>query len=288
MKFAISNWIYGDESLEVTFQRLERYGYDGIEIRGEPSFYPADEVKALCKKYGITVSSVAGMYEWPNPDRDLANPDPRVRHAAVDYLIGAVEWAAELSAPMVVVVPSAVSKTSPVGVGDSPEDWEQRKQHEWALAVESLQEVSKTAEREGIWLAIEPINRYETFLVNNVEQVQKMIGEINSSTAKILLDTFHMNIEEVDPAEAVKKAGSKLVNVQIADSNRQAVGQGHTNFPSIVHALKEINYQYALTLEPLPPLPNPYFAIRMPGLQGLRDEYAQVCITRLKEYIQRD
>lgn len=288
MKFAISNWIYGDEPLEVTFKRLQRYGYDGIEIRGEPSFYPADEVRELCKKYGMTVSSVAGMYEWPNPDRDLANPDPRVRRAAVNYLIGAVEWAAKLSAPMVVVVPSAVSKTSPVGVGDSPSDWEQRKQQEWSLAVESLQEVARTAEREGIWLAIEPINRYETFLVNNVNQVQKMIGDINSSAAKILLDTFHMNIEETDPAEAVKKAGSNLVNVQIADSNRQAVGQGHTDFRGIVHALKEIGYQHALTLEPLPPLPNPYFAIRMPGLQGLRDEYAELCIKRLREYILQD
>lgn len=93
-----------------------------------------------------------------------------------------------------------------------------------------------------------------------------------------------MNIEERDPAEAIRKAGEPLVNVHIADSNRQAVGYGHTDFEAIVRALKEIDYQGALALEPLPPVPDPYVAARLKRYHHLRDLYAEECIARLRRY----
>jgi sugar phosphate isomerase/epimerase len=92
-----------------------------------------------------------------------------------------------------------------------------------------------------------------------------------------------MNIEDKDLAEAVRKAGSLLINMHISDSNRGAVGHGHTDFKAIVQALKEINYQGTLTMEPVPPVPDAFMAISMKEFLPLRDVYAEECITRLRQ-----
>jgi len=284
MKYSISNWIYGDEPLRETFKRLKRYGYDGVELMGEPRLYRVAEIHGLCREFGLHVLSIAGIYPWPTEERDLANPDPRVRERAVNYLGECVDLASGVGAPLIIVVPSAVAKTSPVGQFESEEEWVAAAEREWNYAVESVKTAAAYAEQEGILLAVEPINRYETFLVNTVDQGLRFVSEVGSSAVKLHLDTFHMNIEEKDPAEAIRKAGELLVNLHIADSNRQAVGYGHTDFEAIMKALKEIDYQGALALEPLPPVPDPYIAARLKRYQPLRDTYAEKCIMLLRQY----
>lgn len=282
MKYSISNWIYGDEPLEVTFQRLQKYGYDGVELKGEPKLYQTGEVRKLCKKYNLSVLSIAGIYPWPTLERDIASPDEGVRKKAVDYLQNCVDLAAGVGAPLVVVVPSAVGKTSPIDSFEDEEEWIQEKERVWNYAVLSVREAAKYAEAKGILLVIEPINRYETFLVNTAEEGLRFIAEVNSPAVKIHLDVFHMNIEEANPAEAIRRCGKLLMNLHISDSNRMAVGDGHVDFRAIMYVLKEIRYQWALTLEPVPPVPNPYVATRLKRYEYLRDKYAEQCITRLK------
>jgi len=130
---------------------------------------------------------------------------------------------------------------------------------------------------------VEPINRYETFLVNNAQEGLKFVAEVESPAVKIHLDVFHMNIEEPNSAEAIRCCGKLLINLHIADSNRQAVGEGNVDFRAIMQSLKKIDYQWALTLEPLPPVPDPYIAARLKRFESLRDEYAKKCITRLRK-----
>lgn len=284
MKYSISNWIYGEESLRTTFERLKRYGYDGIELKGEPQEYHAEEVNQLCGEFDLEVLSIAGIYPWPTEERDLANPNPQMRKRAVSYLTECVDFASAVGAPLIIVVPSAVAKTSPVGHFESEEEWLAAAEREWDYAVESVKTAAAYAEQEGILLAVEPINRYETFLINNVDQGLRFVSEVGSRTVKLHLDTFHMNIEEKDPAEAIRRAGELLVNVHIADSNRQAVGYGHTDFEAIMTALGEIGYERALALEPLPPVPDPYIAARLRRYEHLRDVYAEECIARLRQY----
>ena len=84
MKYSISNWIYGNEPLRVTFQRLQKYGYDGVELVGEPQRYDIQEVKGLCQEFGLSVLSVIGWSIWPL-ERDLAHPDPQMRQKALKY-----------------------------------------------------------------------------------------------------------------------------------------------------------------------------------------------------------
>lgn len=283
MKYSISNWIYGDETLEATFQRLQKYGYDGVELKGEPEFYQVKEVNKLCKKYNLKVLSIAGIYPWPTRERDIASPDDEVRKKAVSYLKSCIDLASGVGAPLVIVVPSAVGKATPVDNFRGDEEWIQEKDMAWSRAVSAVREAAEFAVEKGILLAIEPINRYETFLVNTAEEGLKFVKEVNSPVVKIHLDTFHMNIEESAPSEAIRSCRELLVNLHISDSNRQAVGDGHFDFKAVMDALKEINYKGALALEPLPPVPDPYIATRLRKYEYLRDRYAEQCITNLKK-----
>lgn len=281
-KYCISNWIYGDEELQTTFRRLQRYGYDGVELMGEPDKYEIKEVRSLSNKLRLQVLTIAGMYPWPTDDRDLSNPDPGIRARAVQYLKNCCDFASELGARVIIVVPAAVARTQPVGNPRNEDDWLKAYDNEWKWAVDCIGKASIYAEKKGVFLAIEPINRYESFLVNTCEQAIKMKREIGSPAVKIHLDTFHMNIEERSLADAIRLAGKDLVNLHVADSNRTAVGEGHIDFRSIFQALLDIDYQWTLSLEPLPPVPDPYIAARIKRFEPLRDDYARFSIERLK------
>lgn len=283
MQYAISNWIYGDEPAAVTFKRLQRFGYHGVELTGEPDRYDPDDLRRLADDHGLRFTSIAGMYPWPTDSRDLSNPDPAVRARAVQYLQRCVDFAAGLGAPLVIVVPSAVSKVAPVGFADDPEAWPAAVRREWNFAVESVRQAGAYAAARRILLAVEPINRYETFLVTTASAALRFIQDVELDAVKVHLDTFHMNIEEPDLAEAVRQVGSRLVNFHVADSNREAVGCGHTNFRAILQALKDIDYSGALVLEPLPPVPNPYVAARLKTSAAIHDRYAELSIRRMKD-----
>ena len=105
MQYAISNWIYGNEPLRDQFIRLAQYGYEGIELVGEPDRYSIPEVKGLCKEFGVRVSSVLGWSIWGIPGRDSDSPDENERSAALEYCKSCVDLASELGAPILVVLP---------------------------------------------------------------------------------------------------------------------------------------------------------------------------------------
>jgi len=272
LKYSVSNWIYGDESLEKTAKRLAQFEYDGIEIKGEPRQYDVVKVNDLLKSYNLEVSSIAGIYPWPTEDRDLANHDEKVRKRAVEYVKECVDFAAKINAPLVIVVPSCVAKVKPLAPIEK----------EWALAVTSVKEAGKYAEDAGVLIAVEPINRYETYLVNTCEQALNFIQEVNLENVRIMLDCFHINIEEADPAAAVRRAGKNLIHVHVADSNRQSAGRGHTDFKSITRSLKEVGYQRYLAMEPLPPAADPYVSLKGLRSEEFYDQYAAECIEYLR------
>lgn len=283
MRYAISNWIYGDEPLREQFARLARFGYEGIELVGEPEKYSLKDLKGLCKAFGIKVSSVLGWSIYGIPGRDGASPDEQEREAALKYCQECVNLASELEAPIMVVIPAPAGRTTPTGDPKSEDEWLAGYQLEWSLAVDSLGRLASHATQQGVVLGLEPINRYETFLVNNLDQALRMIKEVGSDQLKLHLDTFHMNIDENDLPGAVRRAGGLLVNLHVSDSNREAPGRGHIDFPSLISALKEISYEGYLTLEPVPPGSDPLLVTRMPKNLELRDVYAQESITYLQK-----
>ena len=272
MKYSVSNWIYGDEPFEETLERLSKFKYDGVEIVGEPKVYDSKKALRLLESYNLEVSSIAGMYPWPTQERDLANADEKVRERAVNYVKDCLNFANEIGAPLVIVVPSSVSKTRPQAPVEK----------EWKWAVESVRHAGKYAESVGVLIAVEAINRYETYLVNSVDQALKFAEDVGLESVKIMLDCFHMNIEEPDPAAAIRKAGKELIHLHVADSNRQSAGRGHTDFRAIMRSLKEISYTRYLTMEPLPPVGDPYLARTGLRSKEFLDLYTDECIRHLR------
>jgi D-psicose/D-tagatose/L-ribulose 3-epimerase len=234
MKHSMHNWMR-PEPIETTLERLHRFGYDGIEISGEPARHNIDEVRALMDKYEIECwGGVTMMFEG----RDLIHPDRYVRAGTIAYMKDCVRMTETLGGRMFCIVPTTVGKARPMA---SPAE-------EWRWAVEGLKEVAAFAADHGVTPGIEPLNRFETYFINRHDQALRLAEEVGSGMG-VVLDAFHINIEETDPMQAIRNVGDKLVDFHVADNNRKPAGQGKYDWAEVISTLKSINYQGHLTAE---------------------------------------
>ncbi len=271
-KYAVSNWIYGGEDLELTYRRLSRAGFDGVELVGEPDCLDPERVLALNREYGLKVASVLSWCLWPIASRDLAHPDPGLRGQAVEYIARNVDLASAVGAPMVVVIPAPAGRPAPHGAGDDASAWQRLAQTEWQQAADSVRKAADYAAKRGVLIAVEPINRFESYLVNSAAQGVAFVRAVDRENVKLHLDTFHMHIEDPDIQDAIRLAGPLLVNMHLSDSNRQAIGRGHFDFRGLLRALSAIDYAGYLVLEPLPAHPNPFIGGRLEEHRARRDD----------------
>mgnify|MGYP001179530637 FL=1 len=269
-KYSVSQWIYGREPLEHSLDRLARYGYQGVELAGEPGELEPARVRRLLADRGLVASSICGLYP---PKRDLSHPDGELRRWAVHYVKSCCELAAAVEAPTVIVVPSPVGRTAPVADART----------ELELAAESLREAGEHAAGLGVTLVIEALNRFETYLINKLEQAVELARRVGLPNVAVMADTFHMNIEEPSIAGSIRRAGDLIRHVHIADSNRESVGRGHIDFAEVLRALRDVGYDGWLTMEFLPPVSNPYLAADRQDREGVMDLYTGECIERLRE-----
>jgi sugar phosphate isomerase/epimerase len=234
MKHSMHNWMR-PEPIETTLERLQRLGYDSIEISGEPARYNWEEVRALLDKYEIECwGGVTLMFEG----RDLLHPDKYVRLGTVAYMKDCIRMIKALRGEMFCIVPSVVGKVKPLA---SPAE-------EWRWAVEGLQEVAAFAGEHGIKAGIEPLNRFETYFINRHDQALLLTEEVGNDL-RVVLDAFHINIEEADWKQAIRSTGSRLLDFHVADNNRKPCGQGRYDWAEVINTLKEIDYQGPLTAE---------------------------------------
>ena len=223
---------------------MARFGYDAIELVGEPEQYDADRVRRLAADAGIAVSSISSMY---TAERDLCHPDPRVRQQAVDYVRAVAELAAATGAATIIVAPSAVMKTRRLAPAED----------EWGWAIESIRAGGEYAASVGVAVALEPWNRYETYFLNRLEQAIELWRALGLENGGVMGDTFHMNIEEASIPDALRSAKGLLRHVHLADSNRAVAGRGHTDFRPILQALVDIGYDGYLSFEVMAPSGDP-------------------------------
>jgi D-psicose/D-tagatose/L-ribulose 3-epimerase len=247
MKLSIHNWMRA-ESLETTLKRISKLGYEKIEIQGSPEVYNTTAVRKLLTQYDISCwGSVTLMLE----QRNLLAKDKAQRAMSVQYIKDVVRMVAELDGNMVSVVPATVGKIVPDGKPDE----------EWQWAVEGMQEIYEYAEEHKIQIGIEPINRFETYFINRADQALALAAATGPNCG-VCLDVFHMNIEEDNMYEAIKRAKGKLKGFHVADNNRMAPGMGTFDWPRIIHTLGEIGYDEVLSVEFCSPLDrtpaNPY------------------------------
>jgi D-psicose/D-tagatose/L-ribulose 3-epimerase len=282
IRYALNNWVYPGEDLRTIFDRAARFGYDGVELIGEPAQYSIPDILGLCQEFNLTVTAVVGWSIYGIPGRDLASPDPIERGAAVGYGKQCVDLAVTLHAPVLVVLPCAAGRGAPVG-NPAAEDWDAAAAAEYRFAVESVGELAAYAAGKPLTLAVEPINRFETFMINTLAKGLQFLQDVGAPNLKIHLDLYHANIDEADPVGAIHQAGKLLVNLHIADSNREAPGRGHTDWPGVMQALVDIGFDGALAMEPVPPDALPGIAVAMKKNLPLRDIYAGEAIAHLKK-----
>jgi sugar phosphate isomerase/epimerase len=215
-------------------------GCNGIELLP----YDPEEVNtSLCRKLpgGIVISALASGGISFHHGVTLLDPEEKRRAASLRLMMRYVKLAYEIGVPLV-LIGSAIGKIEP---------WVDRERATKWLT-DSLKKCGEYAAKMGVSLALEPLNRYERNFLNTVDDGLAIIGLVRADNIHLLLDTFHMNIEERSIGDSIRTAGKQVVHVHVADSNRWPPGFGHLNFDSIIAALKEIGYGGFLSLECLP------------------------------------
>lgn len=239
MHLSMHNWMRA-EPIETTIARLAKYGYKSIEISGEPEQYDAKHVRGLLDEYGLDCwGAVTLMVD----KRNMQSSDEETRASSVQYVKDCIQLASDLDGQVLTLVPGTVGKISP---DSTPEN-------EWKWLVEGVTEIYAVAEEKGIRVGIEPLNRFESYLITRAEQALALCEEVGPNLG-VVLDAFHINIEEENIHDAIRLVGDKLVNFHVADNNRMPAGYGALNWPELIGVLREIGYQGGLTAEFVAPV----------------------------------
>lgn len=227
--------------LETNLARIAALGYDGVELAiRDPKLVNLDDLERLARQHNLIVPAIGTGQAWGEEGLSFTDPDPSVRRAAVERVKSHVPVAARFNAAVIVGLVRGIVKP---GVD-----------HAQAMVwlVEALQECSAAARPAGVRLALEPINRYETTLINNAAQGLDLIERVGAGNFGLLLDTFHMNIEEPSIEESIRRTGDRIFHFHVADSNRWYPGAGHLDFRSILDALYGTGYQGFVSGEWMP------------------------------------
>jgi D-psicose/D-tagatose/L-ribulose 3-epimerase len=241
----VCTWIwvspYTDDNVGLV-GRARELGGDVLEVCIEDTDVSADALLEAAGDSGLAFS-VCGAF---GPERDLSHDDPHYRRLGIDYAKLLVDFAVAINAPNIVgPMYSAVGKTRLL-----PRE-ERERQRDWA--VEGLREVADYAGERGVRLAIEPINRFETDLINTTEQALDLCARIGRDNVGLLLDTFHMSIEEKSIPGAIRLAGDHLFHVHSCENDRGTPGTGQVPWTEVLSALEEIAYDGQLVIESFTP-----------------------------------
>ena len=272
IRYGYSVLPYGDEPLETSFERVARYGYDTIEVLGDPVRFDADEINRLQARHGVKAASICMIY---GPATDVVSSNPDIRAAARRYILGMLDEAAKVGVEIVPITPTACMKIAP----------EARLEQEWEWARETIRAAAEAGAERGVRIVVEPWNRYETYLINRLDQAVRMARDVDHPNVGVKGDLFHMNIEELDINDALRTAGSLLWHLDVADSTRAAPGVGHTNMVAVGRALREIGFDGILNFELLPAAGDPFRSIKGGGAEEFKDRYTEMAITNLRRAV---
>ena len=218
-------------NFEENVAKIAALGYDGVELAiRDPRLVDGEQLLAVLARYNLTVPAIGTGQAWSEEGLSFTDPDKNVRRAAIQRVRDHIPFAARAGAVVIIGLLRGIVKP---GVSH---------QRAYAWLVEALQDCAEAARPVGVWLALEPINRYETTLVNTVAHGLQLIADVGADNFGLLLDTFHMNIEEPSIEESIRAAGARIFHFHVADSNRWYPGAGHIDFASVLAALRETGY----------------------------------------------
>jgi sugar phosphate isomerase/epimerase len=227
--------------LEDAFQKAAQFGFDGLEIfPPDPSALDIPVVRELSDRFKVSVAAVGTGAGWVKHKLHLCHPDLDVRVKARDFIVSMVRRAGQLGAPA--ILGSMQGRVEPGIERSLALDW----------LAEGLGVAEAAAAELGVSFFYEPLNRYETNLFNRQLDAAAFLSERSLGGVRILADLFHMNLEEDNLPETILALGPALGHLHFADSNRRAIGFGHTQASEIIEALRRINYGGFLSAEVLP------------------------------------
>ncbi len=237
-------WIFWDD-LETGIGKAAQLGFDGIELfTPSANAVSAPTLKALLQRTGLGLAAVGTGAGKVLKGLTLTDADPQIRKQAVAFITEMISFGAPFGAPAII---GSMQGNATAGV-------ERERVFEWLA--EGLATLAGHAQREGVKLIYEPLNRYETNLLNTQGEAAAFLHSLDNGNIALLADLFHMNIEERSLPDTIRRVGSDIGHVHFADSNRRPVGMGHTPMEAIATALKETGYSGYVSAEAFP-WPNP-------------------------------
>jgi len=233
---------------ESVFKEISKLGYDGVELLiKDPAALEIDKIKNLAEKFNLSIPAIGTGPTYTTYGLSLSSSNRTVREKAIERIREYIKIGKKLNSKIIIGSVKGRPKEYRRGIENLKS---------------SLNECAEYAEEIGTCILIEPLNRYESTIINTLEEAIKLKDEIGSEKIRVMADTFHMNIEERSIFESIIKADGHLGHIHFADSNRRAPGEGHLDFKQIMSALKKINYHFFISAEILP-LPNQHDAAKI-------------------------
>jgi len=253
MKYGVHSLMWTSEFTEKDlglFDRLRSMGFDGVEIKlSNLARLPTSKIEKEMNQTGMKCTFTLAL----DKERNIVSPDLEKRKEGIRFLRQRIEVASDLGSDVLAgVIYGAWGEFT--GHMRTPKEWNRCKEH--------LSEVAEFAMDKRVVLALEPLNRYETYFLNTAEDARRLVEEIDNPNLGILLDTYHINIEEESFYEAIKVAGEYLFHVHLCENNRGIPGTGHVNWEEVFRALKEINYDRWAVIESFVPAASEEIASR--------------------------
>lgn len=226
------------DDLAASVRKAKELGFDAVEVFAPgPDAVNRDELQALLDATGLKVAAVGTGAGWVLHQLSLTSPRTRVREQAVEFISAMIDFGARWGAPAI--------------IGSMQGRWGEKIDRETALGFlgTHLMDLEEHAQQYGLPLIYEPLNRYETNLCNTLEEGVALIESRKLVNTKLLADLFHMNIEEVDVADALRRHAPHVGHIHFVDSNRRPAGCGHMDFEPIADAIRGSGYDGYLSAE---------------------------------------
>ncbi|WP_433357255.1 sugar phosphate isomerase/epimerase family protein [Micromonospora saelicesensis] len=239
----VNPWVWAspvdDKALAELIPRIAAFGFDAVELPIEqPGDWDPIRTRDLLAAHGLVAAGVCAV---TSPGRELVDAAPAVVESTVAYLMGCVASAAAVGA-------GCVGGPAYASVGRT---WRMSAAARAACYADfrrALAPVAEQAGEVGVSIGVEALNRYETSVVNTIEQTVELIDGLPPNVG-IMIDTYHMNIEEADPYAALALAGRHIKHVQVSGTNRGAPGADHFDWPRFFTVLRDTGYQGAICIE---------------------------------------
>ena len=226
---------------EANVAKIASWGYDGVELAvRDPKLVNAGQLERVVSECGLVVPAIGTGQAWGEEGLSFTSNNPAVRAAAIERISSHIPLAAQLDA---IVILGLIRGITPDG---------QTHEQSMEFLVEAIQQCATAAEGTSVRFALEPMNRYETDLIHTAADGLDLIGRVGADNFGLLLDTFHMNIEDTDIGASIRTCGDRIFHFHVADSNRWHPGAGHLDFRAILNELEKTGYQGFVSGEFMP------------------------------------